>query len=99
MMPIDILRATAASRMFDTTRRTQSCDECDMFSRAIFMPASIILPIISADSVAGPRVATIFVLRIAATLGEHPKKRNRFVGKFAKNEERQIGRASCRERV
>ncbi len=65
MMPTDIWRAVAASRIAATTRRTQSCDECDMLSRAIFMPASINLPIISAESVAGPRVATIFVLRIA----------------------------------
>ena len=51
-----------------TTRRTQSCGAWDMFRRKMLTPASISLPIISAESVAGPRVEMIFVLRSCASL-------------------------------
>ena len=57
------IRAAAAARMSLTTRRTQSWGAWDMLSRKTLTPASTSLPIISAESVAGPRVDTILVRR------------------------------------
>src|SRR5688572_14497465 len=70
-MPTATPRALAAARTSLTTRRTQSCVACDMFRRTMLVPESISFPIISAESVAGPRVAMIFVLRICErTIGK-----------------------------
>src|ERR1043165_5004761 len=68
-MPINRWRALAAARMSPTTRRTQSCCECDMLSRKTLTPASMSRPSISGESVAGPRGAVILVLRGARESG------------------------------
>src|SRR5438309_2499953 len=62
-MPTNLCWAAAAERMSAPTRRTHSWVACDIFNRKMLTPHSVSLPIISAASVAGPRVAMILVLR------------------------------------
>src|SRR6185503_10223647 len=62
-MPVKRDRLADSARMSLNTRRTQSCGAWDMLRRKTFTPASMSLPIISAESVAGPSVETIFVCR------------------------------------
>ena len=65
-MPMCAARGGSA-RMSLNTRRTQSCGAWDMFRRKTLTPASMSLPIMSAESVAGPSVETILVVRNGAS--------------------------------
>src|SRR6266446_3408468 len=67
MMPINPCGIDDAERMPATTRRAQSCGAWDIFKRKRFTPAAIIRAIISGESVAGPKVAMILVLRELVT--------------------------------
>lgn len=50
-----------------TMVRVQSCAPWDILRRKMLTPAAIILRIISGDSVAGPRVAIIFVFLMSGS--------------------------------
>lgn len=89
-------RATAASRMLATTRRTHSSTVADMFSRTMFMPASISLPIHSAESVAGPSVAIIFVFLIGRDGRKQPGKEN---GLFTASHQTKLDRVGSHSNI
>ena len=94
MMPTNFFRAADWVRMSGTTRRTQSCGACDMFRRKMFTPASMSLPIISAESVAGPSVAMIFVLRRLPRCICQPYQKPMHQVQFPKSEIFGFGRCS-----
>ena len=70
------------ARMRGTIMRTQSCVAWLMFSRKILAPASIIACKTSADSVAGPRVQMILVLRMARGKRKPRKGESKAVGEM-----------------
>ena len=84
--------------MSATTRRTQSCGACDMLRRKMFTPASMSLPIISAESVAGPSVEMIFVWRrLPRCMGERYKSAGGELKAF--NRRRRLENRACQIRA